>query len=90
MARKRIYKMLRRAVSNPRASWCGSAKLSELDFRFWFTDRLMVGATGTHYLHVKKKGGDTWHRVYCRLHERPRLAFAKGKLDWLIDGYNVP
>lgn len=70
-------------VNSRRNSVCGSARLKDLDWENWFTDRTGQGCI---YLHVLKVYDDTWHRVFCRLHsETPRLEMVKGRLYWLID-----
>ena len=73
--------LIRRSVRSPRNSYCGSARLEELDWSIWWTGT----AGGQHYLHVQHKDGETIHRVFCRLHECPRLEMWGGKLMWLID-----
>lgn len=69
-----------RAVANPRNSTC-SARISDLDFSWWFTD----GSFESFYLHVRHKDGETIHRVRCRASQTPRLALYDGVLYWLID-----
>ena len=73
--------MSRRRVNSPRNSICGSARLAELDWTNWHTDN----SFGSLYLHVRSLDGDTWHRVYCRKAETPRLRMIGGVLFWLID-----
>lgn len=83
---------IRRRVSNPRNSSCGSARLADLDWANWFTD--------DGYIHVRRNnpdldggrhGDETWHRVHARIPAglpkdiRPRLALYGGVLFWLID-----
>lgn len=72
-------RFVRRTVSNPRYSLCGSAKLADLDWGRWWTDTSFE----SHYLHVMHKDGETSHRVYCRSHDCPRLEMVLGKLMWL-------
>lgn len=81
---------IRRAVASKRNSDCGSADLADLDWSNWWTDDSALQL----YLHVRRLHADiegncphdeTWHRVYCRAAERPRLLMENGKLYWLID-----
>ena len=73
--------MSRRRVASPRNSVCGSACLAALDWSNWFTDT----GFGTMYLHVQSLDAETWHRVYCRKTDTPRLRLMDGVLYWLID-----
>jgi len=70
-----------RRINSPRNSDCGSARLSELDWSNWWTDT----SAGDHYLHVAHRQNQTFHRVYCRANERPRIGQRDGVLYWLID-----
>ena len=67
-------------VSDPRHTLSGS-HLSDLCWDNWFTD----GGPRQLYLHVQHRNGETWHRVFCRHADRPRLESRKGKLYWLVD-----
>lgn len=67
-------------VNNKRNSAAG-APLENLDWSNWFTDTTMGG----FYLHVRHVDGESWHRVFCRRADRPRLALYNGKLYWLVD-----
>ena len=73
---------------------CGSARLADLDWSHWWTD----GSAGELYLHVRRLHPDldgtdeadaTWHRVFCRQTDRPRLTVIAGKIFWLIDRPNT-
>jgi hypothetical protein len=68
-------------VRSRRNSKCGSAKLSDLNFDFWFMDT----SHDQIYLHVKNVDGESWHRVFCNRGDSPRLAADGRKLYWLID-----
>lgn len=77
---RRIVTCYRRRVADRRNSMCGSSALHRLDFSRWFTD----GPDGRLYLHVAGPD-DTWHRVWCRHTNSPRLKMDDGVLYWLID-----
>lgn len=66
----------RLSVASRRNSVCGSAKLADLDWSNWWQD--------LWHIHVLHKDGETWHRVFCRRDERPRLEMRNGKLMWLV------
>lgn len=66
-------------VDDKKNSECGSASLRTLDFTKWWTD----SSFGTFYLHVAGPE-ETWHRVYCKHHDKPALKFVDGLLYWLI------
>jgi hypothetical protein len=74
------FRVVSRAVANPRHSTCGSARLAELDFTEMFTDT----SFGAHYLHVAHRDGETWHRVHCRASSSPRIKISKGVVYWLF------
>ena len=89
----RLVGPVRRDATSPRNSMCGSARLADLDWSHWWTD----GSSGELYLHVRRLHPDldgteeadaTWHRVFCRQTDRPRLTVIAGKLFWLIDRPN--
>lgn len=91
-----------RRVNSPRNSDCGSAKLADLDWSQWFTDntsggfylhvrRCMEGIDfeakdARNKKYKFPKDYETWHRVFCRASNHPRLSMnANGSLYWLID-----
>lgn len=74
-----MKRLVRRSVSGPRNSSCGSARLSDLNWSRWWTDN----SFGQMYLHVAHKDGQTVHRVYCRRCKTPRLEMVRGRLCWL-------
>ena len=72
----------RRSVVNERYTTTGDGvKLADLDFDNWWTDN----SKGMNFFHVKHKVEDTWHRVYCKKTDCPRLLMKDGKLMWIID-----
>lgn len=86
---KLIRAPIRRSVISPRNSTCCSANLADLDWSNWFMD----GGNLQAYLHVRRlhphldsedPRDATWHRVFCRSSECPRLTMKNGKLFWLI------
>jgi len=90
--RKKLLGPKQRAVANPRNSVCGSAKIRELDWSCWFTNT-WDGERFTHLTVRHSRGAydpneRTFHRVYCRGCEFPRLGLERGKLYWLIDTNN--
>lgn len=79
---------IRRKVNSPRNSIC-AFRMDWLDWSAWWTDCSFGGL----YLHVRGFYPDeprtpenaTWHRVYARGTDSPRLRFENGVLYWLID-----
>lgn len=86
-------KINKRLVASDRNSYCGSARLRDLDWSQWWTDGwIHTGRSGRVipllYLHVAGPDG-SWHRVgpmrrKGEVEAWVRLEFSKGKLYWLI------
>ncbi len=69
-------------IADPKNSSCPSCQIRDLDFSYWWQD--------DGYLHVRQiaphdPDDQTFHRVHCRLTDRPRIALCDGKLWWLVD-----
>lgn len=69
-------------IADPKNSSCPSCQIRDLDFSYWWQD--------DGYLHVRQIGphdpdDQTFHRVHCRITDRPRIALCDGKLWWLVD-----
>jgi hypothetical protein len=68
-------------VSSSKHSETGDGTpLNDLNFKNWWTDT----SKGLHYLHVENKNGETFHRVYCKRVDCPRLMLNNGELYWII------
>ncbi len=73
--------MSRLKINSRRNSKCGSAKLAELDWSNWYTD----DSGGGRYLHVAGRDGETFHRVFCRRQEKPKICLVDGELMWVVE-----
>ncbi len=71
----------RHAIRNPTNSRCDSAELVSLDFEEWWTDN----SFGQTYLHVSRRIDDTYHRVYCKHSNNPRVGMSGGMPFWHVD-----
>ena len=67
-------------INNKKHSECGSADLATLDFNNWFADT----SNDMFYLHVLGPE-ETWHRVFCKYADTPRIAMKKGVLYWIAE-----
>ena len=71
-------------INSDRNSECGSESLNRLDWSYWWTDEL----GGVRYIHVARcdwRDDPTFHRVFCRISDKPRLEMKDGVLYWLVD-----
>ena len=70
----------RRILVADRRNSASDHPLARLDWDNWWVDR----SCGLHYLHVRAKDGDTWHRVICRHAGGPIIEMHEGRLFWRV------
>lgn len=67
-------------VLNRNNSECSTAKLKDLDFTSFYTDRFFAPI----YIHAYRKSDDTFHRVFSKDKTVINVGMENGNLFWIV------